>query len=166
MTAGKVDVFDPNWLNGVTTIAPYAFRTCRSLTGTLQIPAHITSIGRQAFQNCSSLTGDLTVPNTVTDLDGYYTFAGMTSMTGKLTLESNITEIPGGMFNGSGFTSMEWQGKVTSVDNNAFTGYRWFAPVLTRIDVFLAFLLLIVMVLALIRKFQNKRQSPNTSSEV
>lgn len=44
--------------------------------------------------------------------------------------------------------------------------YRWFAPVLTRIDVFLAFLLLIVMVLALIRKFQNKRQSPNTSSEV
>lgn len=122
---GKVDVFDPNWLNGVTTIAPYAFRTCRSLTGTLQIPAHITSIGRQAFQNCSSLTGDLTVPNTVTDLDGYYTFAGMTSMTGKLTLESNITEIPGGMFNGSGFTSMEWQGKVTSVDNNAFTGCKF-----------------------------------------
>ena len=118
---GKESVFDQDWLDGVTTIAPYAFRTCRNLTGSLVIPSHITSIGRQAFQNCSSLTGDLTVPNTVTDLDGYYTFAGMSGMTGKLTLESNITEIAGGMFNGSGFTSMEWQGTVTSVDNNAFT---------------------------------------------
>ena len=122
---GKEAVFSRNWLDGVTTIAPYAFRTCRSLTGSLVIPSHITSIGRQAFQNCSSLTGDLTVPNTVTDLDGYYTFAGMSGMTGKLTLESNITEIAGGMFNGSGFTSMEWQGTVTSVDNNAFTGCKF-----------------------------------------
>ena len=118
---GKEAVFNQSWLNGVTTIAPYAFRTCRSLTGSLEIPAHITSIGRQAFQNCSGLTGDLTVPNTVIDLDGYYTFAGMSGMTGKLTLGSNFTEIAGGMFNGSGFTTMEWQGAVTFVDNNAFT---------------------------------------------
>lgn len=122
---GKEAVFSRNWLDGVTTIAPYAFRTCRSLTGSLEIPSHITGIGKQAFQNCSSLTGDLTVPNTVTDLDGYYTFAGMSGMTGKLTLESNITEIGGGMFNGGGFTSMEWQGTVTSVDNNAFTGCKF-----------------------------------------
>ena len=121
----KEAVFSQSWLDGVTTIAPYAFRTCRSLTGSLVIPAHITSIGKQAFQNCSGLTGDLTVPNTVTDLDGYYTFAGMSGMTGKLTLESNITEIAGGMFNGGGFTSMEWQGTVTSVDNNAFTGCKF-----------------------------------------
>ena len=120
--SGKTGDFDQSWLDGVTTIAPYAFRTCKSLTGTLEIPAHITSIGRQAFQNCSGLTGDLTVPNTVTDLDGYYTFAGMTGMKGKLTLGSNITEIASGMFNNSGFTSMEWQGEVTSVDSNAFTG--------------------------------------------
>lgn len=122
---GKEAVFSQNWLDGVTTIAPYAFRTCRSLTGELVIPAHITSIGRQAFQNCSGLTGDLIVPNTVTDLDGYYTFAGMSGMTGKLTLESNITEIAGGMFSASGFTSMVWQGTVTSVDNNAFTGCKF-----------------------------------------
>lgn len=122
---GKVADFDQGWLDGVNTIAPYAFRTCRSLTGSLVIPSHITSIGRQAFQNCSSLTGDLMVPNTVTDLDGYYTFAGMSGMEGKLTLESNITEIAGGMFSGSGFTSMEWQGTVTSVDNNAFTGCKF-----------------------------------------
>ena len=122
---GKEAVFSRNWLDGVTTIAPYAFRTCRSLTGELVIPAHITSIGRQAFQNCSGLTGDLIVPNTVTDLDGYYTFAGMSGMTGKLTLESNITEIAGGMFSASGFTSMVWQGTVTSVDNNAFTGCKF-----------------------------------------
>ena len=117
---GKMATFDQNWLNGVTTIAPYAFRTCKNLTGNLVIPAHITSIGRQAFQNCSGLTGDLTVPNTVTDLDGYYAFAGMSNMEGKLTLDSNITEIAGGMFNGSGFTSMEWKGAVTSVGDNAF----------------------------------------------
>ena len=118
---GKEADFSRNWLDGVTTIAPYAFRTCRNLTGSLEIPSHITSIGRQAFQNCSGLTGDLTVPNTVIDLDGYYTFAGMSGMTGKLTLGSNFTEIAGGMFNGSGFTTMEWQGAVTFVDNNAFT---------------------------------------------
>ena len=59
---GKEAVFNQSWLNGVTTIAPYAFRTCRSLTGSLEIPAHITSIGRQAFQNCSGLTGDLRFP--------------------------------------------------------------------------------------------------------
>lgn len=122
---GKVADFDQGWLDGVNTIAPYAFRTCRSLTGSLVIPSHITSIGRQAFQNCSGLTGDLMVPNTVTNLDGYYTFAGMTGMEGKLTLESDITEIAGGMFSGSGFTSMEWQGTVTSVDNNAFTGCKF-----------------------------------------
>lgn len=122
---GKAADFDQDWLNGVTTIAPYAFRSCSKLTGSLVIPAHITSIGKQAFQNCSGLTGDLTVPNTVTDLDGYYTFAGMSGMTGKLTLESNITEIAGGMFNGGSFTSMEWQGTVTSVDNNAFTGCKF-----------------------------------------
>lgn len=118
---GKTGTFDQSWLNGVTTIAPYAFRTCKNLTGNLIIPAHITSIGRQAFQNCSGLTGDLTVPNTVTDLDGYYAFAGLSGMTGKLTLGSNFTEIAGGMFNGGGFTSMEWQGVVTSVGDNAFT---------------------------------------------
>ena len=118
---GKEATFNQSWLNGVTTIAPYAFRTCKSLTGNLVIPAHITSIGRQAFQNCSGLTGDLTVPNTVTDLDGYYAFAGLSGMTGKLTLGSNFTEIAGGMFNGGGFTSMEWQGVVTSVGDNAFT---------------------------------------------
>ena len=122
---GKEAAFNQNWLNGVTAIAPYAFRTCKSLTGSLVIPAHITSIGRQAFQNCSGLTGDLTVPNTVTDLDGYYAFAGLSGMTGTLTLGSNITEIAGGMFNGGGFTCMEWQGVVTSVGDNAFTNCKF-----------------------------------------
>ena len=27
---GKMATFDQNWLNGVTTIAPYAFRTCKN----------------------------------------------------------------------------------------------------------------------------------------
>lgn len=122
---GKAAAFNQNWLDGVTAIAPYAFRTCKSLTGSLVIPAHITSIGRQAFQNCSGLTGDLTVPNTVTDLDGYYAFAGLSGMTGTLTLGSNITEIAGGMFNGGGFTCMEWQGVVTSVGDYAFTNCKF-----------------------------------------
>ena len=122
---GKTGDFCQSWLDGVTTIAPYAFRTCRNLTGNLVIPAHVTSIGHQAFQNCAGLTGDLTIPNTVTNLSGRYTFAGMSGMKGKLTLGSNITEIADGMFSGSNFTSMEWQGAVTSVGNNAFTNCKF-----------------------------------------
>ncbi len=122
---GKTGDFNKTWLTGVTTIAPYAFRTCKNLTGSLVIPANITSIGRQAFQNCSSLTGDLTVPNTVTDLSTYYTFAGVSGMTGKLILESNITELDVGAFNGSGFTRMEWQGAVTTVGNSAFANCKF-----------------------------------------
>ncbi len=117
---GKTAVFSQDWLEGVTSIAPYGFRTCTGITGNLVIPENITSIGRQAFQNCSGLTGDLTIPNTVVDLSTYYTFYGCSGMTGKLTLDTNITEIDAGAFGACGFTLMEWKGKVISIGNSSF----------------------------------------------
>ena len=43
---GKEAVFSQSWLDGVTTIAPYAFRTCRSLTGSLvKSPRTLPALG-------------------------------------------------------------------------------------------------------------------------
>ena len=42
-------------LNGITSIAKYAFRNCTSLTN-VTIPDSVTSIGDDAFWGCTSLT--------------------------------------------------------------------------------------------------------------
>ena len=117
---GKTGNFDQSWLAGVTDIAPHAFRTCKSLTGSLVIPENITSIGQQAFQDCSGLTGDLTIPDGITD-NLANTFSGCSGLNGTLTLGDGITEIGSAAFNKCNFTSIVWGKNVTTIsDQNAF----------------------------------------------
>ena len=117
---GKTGNFDQSWLAGVTDIAPHAFRTCKSLTGSLVIPENITSIGQQAFQDCSGLTGDLTIPDGITD-NLANTFYGCSGLNGTLTLGDGITEIGSAAFNKCNFTSIVWGKNVTTIsDQNAF----------------------------------------------
>ena len=70
----------PESINGiqVTTIAPYAFYGCTSLTS-ITIPRSVTSIGDLAFERCSSLTS-ITIPSSVTSI-GDFAFYKCSSLT-------------------------------------------------------------------------------------
>ncbi len=64
--------------NTVTSIEPYTFRNCITLTNIL-IPNSVTNIGQEAFQNCTSLTS-IAIPNGVTNIEAE-AFYGCTSLT-------------------------------------------------------------------------------------
>lgn len=93
---GKSDAFNENWLEGVETIADYAFRGCKLLTGTVKFPASVTSIGAYAFQNCTQLQ-EVIIPDTVQGAIGEYTFHGCTALE-EVTIGSGITTIGNNAF--------------------------------------------------------------------
>ena len=53
--------------SSVTSIGPYAFSGCSSLTS-ITIPSSVTSIGINAFSSCSSLTS-IAIPSSVTSIE-------------------------------------------------------------------------------------------------
>ena len=71
----------PGTINGlpVTSIGPYAFDYCTSLSG-ITIPASVTSIGNYAFSECYSLSR-MTIPASITNI-GSNAFSFCPSLTG------------------------------------------------------------------------------------
>lgn len=118
----KSATFSTEWLNGVSEIAPYAFRTCTQLKGTLEIPSNIVKIGKQAFQNCSGLAAEnFVIPETVKEIDLKYTFANC-KLTGTVTIPSHLTEIQDGAFNGCKIDGINWNGaKIKKIGSSIFT---------------------------------------------
>ena len=105
--------------SGVTTIAPYAFRSHGYITS-ISIPNTVTSIGTYSFQNCTRLT-TLTIPNSVTYI-GSYAFTSCTGLT-TLTLSSNLTEIGNDAFKTcKALTSVSIPNGVTEIKSNTFYG--------------------------------------------
>ena len=82
--------------NSVTSIGPYAFQGCSSLTS-VTIPDSVTTIGTVAFQGCSSLTS-VTIPDSVTTINfrgrgqSSSTFSGCSSLT-SVTIGNSVTMI-------------------------------------------------------------------------
>lgn len=64
--------------SGVTSIAPFAFDGCKTMTS-VSIPEGITSIGNRAFLNCEALT-TVYIPSTVNKID-YAAFNGCKGLT-------------------------------------------------------------------------------------
>ena len=103
--------------SGVSSIANYAFRNCRSLTSAT-IPDSVTSIGDQTFSDCYSLTS-ATIPDSVTSV-GKYVFNNCRSLT-SATIPDGITSIGMSMFDlCSSLASITIPDSVTSIENYAF----------------------------------------------
>lgn len=119
---GKSGAFNENWLEGVETIADYAFRGCKLLTGTVKFPASVTSIGAYAFQNCTQLQ-KVIIPDTVQGAIGEYTFHGCTALE-EVTIGSRITNIGQSAFQAcSKMTEIDLTGATfDSIGINAFQG--------------------------------------------
>lgn len=119
---GKSGAFNETWLEGVGTIADYAFRGCKQLSGTVKFPASVTSIGAYAFQNCTQLQ-EVSIPDTVQGAIGEYTFNGCTALE-KVTIGSGITTIGQSAFQAcSKMTKIDLTGATfDSIGINAFQG--------------------------------------------
>ena len=103
--------------NSVTSIGSYAFGSCSGLTS-VTIPDSVTSIGSAAFDNCSGLTS-VTIGNSVTSIGAYafYNCSGLTSV----TIGNSVTSIGDSAFNHcTSLTSVTIGNSVTSIGNSAF----------------------------------------------
>ena len=77
-------------LGNVTSIGSYAFNSCTSLSGKLNIPDSISTIKNRAFGNCKSITEIKFSKNL--DIINYETFSNCTSLK-KITIPNNIKTI-------------------------------------------------------------------------
>ena len=85
-------------LDGVTSIADFAFYGCTSITS-VTIPDSVTNIGDYAFYGCDSLT-NVTIPDSVTNI-GDYAFYECDSLVALNVVEENATysSLGGVLFN-------------------------------------------------------------------
>ena len=103
--------------SGVTSIEPYAFDRCTSLSG-VTIPSSVNSIANNAFQDCTSLT-TVSIPGSVTSV-GNSAFKDCSSLT-NVTIGSGVTTIEFGAFSYcTSLTSVTIPSSVNSIVEGAF----------------------------------------------
>jgi hypothetical protein len=103
----------------VTSIAPFAFNGCTSLTS-VTIPSSVTSIGEFAFSSCTGLTS-VTIPSSVTSV-GQNAFIDCTSLT-SVTMSNGLTTLADDEFyDCTSLTSVTIPSSVTSIGSNPFGG--------------------------------------------
>lgn len=97
-TSSNINYYVKNMRLGssVTSIGPYAFQDCYSLTS-ITIPEGVTSIGDSAFGDCYSLT-NITIPEGVASI-GDSAFLWCYSLT-SITIPSSVTSIGDSAFQG------------------------------------------------------------------
>ena len=119
-TSTKGDITIPLILGGntITTIFPYAFNGCTSLTS-VSIPDTITTIGEYAFHQCGSIT-NLVIPESVQTI-GDSAFAGCTNLI-SITLPSHLNHIAVRLLNGCrNLREIQLPNAVTNIGDHAFS---------------------------------------------
>ena len=104
--------------NGVTSVCPWAFRSCSAMTS-VTIPNSMTDIEMGMFAYCESLTR-VTIPNSVTTIE-MYAFMSCTNLTG-ITIPDSVTGIESIAFFGcTSLTSITIPAAVTEIGHDAST---------------------------------------------
>ena len=117
-------------LDGVTSIGTSAFSGYAGITS-ITIPATVTSIGTRAFNNCTGFTS-VTLPVTTISNDAFSGCNNIKTVTftnGSLTTIASTT---GAWFNSSksSITTITIPANVTSIGDNAFSGYTGLTSVI------------------------------------
>lgn len=81
------------------SIGSWAFRNCKELTGTLNLPDSLTYIGQDAFEGCSKLTGNVKIPVGMNYVNGGV-FVGCASLSGNININPNVWFIAQNAFDG------------------------------------------------------------------
>ncbi len=104
--------------NSVTTIGEYAFSSCNSMTS-VTIPDKITTIPKHAFRDCSMLS-TISIPTSVTDIDdNAFSFCKSLS---SVSLHDGIVRIGKKAFRDcSILSSISIPASVSVIDDNAFS---------------------------------------------
>ncbi len=106
------DIKSVEIIEGVTSIGPYAFYKCTSLTS-ITIPDGVTQIGYFAFGDCSSLVS-VSIPDSVTYIEAF-AFSDCTGLV-DVSFPDSIESFEGGIFDGC--TNI----KSTLYDNAYYVG--------------------------------------------
>lgn len=102
--------------SGVTYLGGDAFSRCSSLEEA-KIEAAITKIELGTFEYCYSLT-NVIIPNSVRTIDDY-AFGHCYSLT-SITIPDSVEHVLDYAFNNTGLRSVEFKGKMTTVEEEAF----------------------------------------------
>ncbi len=118
------DIASVRFNKGLERICSYAFSSCGSMGGTIELPDSLYYIGSWAFSDCPCLTGGITIPSGVTYV-GDGAFFNCPKMTGKIVLEEGVEEIGLGAFGAdsaskSGFTAVELPASLRKIGPYAF----------------------------------------------
>ena len=141
--------------NSVTTIGEKAFYNCKALLG-IEIPDSVTIIKPQTFENCSALKTlklpnslktilqrafcgcsaleKLEIPESVTSI-GNNAFWRCSSLTGELTIPKNITEIGTKVFDGTGYTVLNYNAADCYCQTTSFYGMKYLETIKVGSDV-------------------------------
>ncbi len=98
-------------------ISAYAFSGCSSLTSFSTL-GEITNIGNGAFSGCTSLK-DFSFRQGLTSI-GSDAFSGCTSLNSTLILPASLKTIGARAFSGCALKSVQFEGKLTDLGENAF----------------------------------------------
>ena len=91
------------------------------LTGTLNIPSHVTVVKESAFKGCQKLSGNLALHDNIKEI-GAFAFDGA-GFIGTLKMPANLERIQESAFNNVKFIgALAFPSKIQSIGNNAFNG--------------------------------------------
>ena len=108
-----------NLSNSVTSISEHAFNECTALTS-VNLKNNLVQIDKYAFNNCSSLTS-ISIPNSTIKISEY-TFNGCTSLS-NVSLSNNLQEIRDYAFNNcSSLIGINLPNSLSNIANGTFNG--------------------------------------------
>ena len=118
--------------DSVTIIKPQTFENCSALK-TLKLPNSLKTILQRAFCGCSALE-KLEIPESVTSI-GNNAFWRCSSLTGELTIPKNITEIGTKVFDGTGYTVLNYNAADCYCQTTSFYGMKYLETIKVGSDV-------------------------------